>query len=84
MTTNPIGYAGYRIPTGFEWRTDPVLDRYHEINLKLAFTPCLRILDTYHIAIPLNDIMYDESHYQGTVGWMLATYVLEEICGGKD
>lgn len=55
MTTNPHGYAGYGIPMGCEWRTDPVLDRCHEINLKLAFTHGLRILDTYRIAKPLND-----------------------------
>ena len=82
MTTNPHGYAGYGIPAGCEWRTDPVLDRYHEISLKLAFTHGVRILDTYRIAKPLNDLTYDGSHYQGIVGWMLATYALEEICGG--
>lgn len=79
-TTNPHGYAGYGILKGCEWRTDPVLDRYHNITLELALAHDMNVLDTYRIAKPLNDLTYDGSHYQGIVGWTLATYGLQSIC----
>lgn len=53
-------------------------------SLELSSTHGVRILDMYRIAKPLNDLTYDDAHYQGIVGWMLATYVLEKICGGRD
>lgn len=69
---------------GCEWRTDPVLDQFHEITLQLASTHDVRVLDSYRIAKPLNVLTYDGSHYQGIVGWMLATYVLTELCEMRD
>jgi hypothetical protein len=79
MTTNPHGYVGGMLK-GTEWRTEPVLDRYHDITVQLTLAHRLKALDTYRIAKPLSDLTYDGSHYQGIVGWTLASYVLQNVC----
>ena len=81
MTTNPHGFAGYGILAGQEWRTYPVLDGYNNIALQLARSHGVETLNTYRIAKPLNDLTYDGSHYLGIVGWTMASYVLQNICG---
>jgi hypothetical protein len=80
MTTNPHGYVQGMV-AGAEWRTDPVLDRYYDISMQLAHIHNVEIFDNYRIAKPLNDLAYDGAHYQGVVGWTLASYVPKQICG---
>jgi hypothetical protein len=79
MTTNPHGYVGGMV-AGTEWRTDPVLDRYHDITVQLTLAHHMKALDTYRIAKPLSDLTYDGAHYQGIVGWTLTNYVLQNVC----
>lgn len=79
MTTNPIGYISGMV-AGTEWRTDPVLDRYHDITVQLTIAHHMKALDIYRIAKPLRDLTYDGVHYQGIVGWTLANYVLQNVC----
>lgn len=60
MTTNPHGYVDRMLAVEC---TDPVLDRYYEIGVKLANDYRMAILDTYRIANPLNDLTCDGAHY---------------------
>ena len=79
LTTNPHGYVDWMLG-GAEWRTDPVLARYRDIILRLAGKHHMDVLDPYSIADPLRDLTYDGGHYNGIVGWTLASYVLAHVC----
>ena len=79
VTTNPHGYVEGMV-AGTKWRTDPVLDQYHDITLQVALAHRMKALDTYRIAKPLSDLAYDGSHYMGVVGWTLANCILQNVC----
>ena len=64
-----------------DWRFPHVLQRYNEIaetNVNLTHGR-IKYIDLFSIAFHLFDLSYDGSHYQGPVGFALASRILDSL-----